>query len=121
MVWFRDLTPGKFVLFTKTLVWKLLGYGKACERGTGTQVHFSSRYTCPEMLLALDQKAETIIAKPSADMWALGLLFWEVLTGNPLLGQKYCVTEVSLIVVFLWQSVLHNWCLSGCALDALCY
>ena len=94
----RDLKPGNVVIFSSNLfTLKLIDLGSACRRGDPAPIEYTLRYAPPEIVTAHKNRDPTIIAHPSTDMWSLGLIFWEVLVGEPLFGNKFTEEEVDLI------------------------
>lgn len=89
----RDLKPENMVMFNDTLSWKLIDFGSWAKRGATSQLEYTLRYAAPE-LLGAHATEDVVQVMPSIDMWALGLIFWEVLTGDPLLGEEYDKEEV---------------------------
>lgn len=91
----RDLKPGNIVVFSSNLFTvKLIDLGSACHTGDNAPIEYTLRYAAPEVVSLHLKKSAFIVAHPSSDLWALGLIFWEVLTGEPLFGQKYSEEEV---------------------------
>ena len=95
----RDLKPGNIVVFTSNLfALKLIDLGSACQRGQSATIEYTLRYAAPELITTHLKNSAEIVAHPSADMWPLGLIFWEILVGEPLFGSNYSEEEVTLFV-----------------------
>ena len=54
----------------------------ACA-GASVQITFSASYAPPEVAQALERGNHTITADAAADVWALGVMAFELLTGEP--------------------------------------
>ncbi|MCA9994779.1 MAG: serine/threonine protein kinase [Anaerolineales bacterium] len=70
----------------------LIDFGSATELKRGVQqLAASIRYSPPEVILALDRKdipARALLTHPQKiDIWALGAILFEVVTGRPLIPQ----------------------------------
>ena len=91
----RDLKPGNIVVFSSNLfTLKLIDLGSACRQGEEAPIEYTLRYAAPEVVSLHLKKVPLIKAHPTSDMWSLGLIFWEVLVGEPLFGQNYTEEEV---------------------------
>lgn len=113
----RDIKPENIVIFNDTLTWKLIDFGSWARKGCVAAFEYTLRYAPPEVLTA-HATDDDILAMPSMDMWALGLLFWEVLTGEALLGQEYTSEQVMSMLMGveelpfethpeMWQRIEH--------------
>ncbi|GMH38877.1 hypothetical protein BSKO_06775 [Bryopsis sp. KO-2023] len=99
----RDLKPSNVVMFSASLSWKLIDFGSWAKKGTKAPIEYTLRYAPPEVLMEHASDATEIIAKPSLDIWSLGLIFWEVLTGDPLFGPEYSEEEVMAMLMGVEQ------------------
>jgi serine/threonine protein kinase len=58
----------------------MTGAGETCP------LSFSIRYAAPEVAAAFERGENTIVADPAADMWALGVIAYELITNSPVFG-----------------------------------
>jgi serine/threonine protein kinase len=65
---------------------------------------FSLQYAAPELVAAAQQGDATIAASPAVDIWALGAVAFELLTGAPILPRGS--SRAALIRVALGQDPL---------------
>jgi len=101
MVVHRDLKPGNIVVFALDFSLKLIDLGSACRKGESAAIEYTLRYAAPEVVSAHLENSAEIVAHPSADLWPLGLIFWEVLVGEPLFGKTYTEEEIMAMLVGL--------------------
>eukprot|EP00892_Ulva_mutabilis_P005644 jgi/Ulvmu1/3451/UM016_0071.1 len=78
----RDLKPGNVLRLPGQHSWTLMDFGCATYAGTDVRLAFSPSYAPPEVAMAAERGARTIVADAAADMWALGLMAFELLTGK---------------------------------------
>ncbi|GMH33422.1 hypothetical protein BSKO_01256 [Bryopsis sp. KO-2023] len=97
----RDIKPGNVVMFSSDLTWKLIDYGCWACNGEEVPIEYTLRYACPEVLSAHGQGLAAIHANSAIamDMWGLGLLFWEVMAGEPLFGDTISDEEVMAMLL----------------------
>lgn len=91
----RNIHPKNFIGFRDSVAWKIVNFEKWSVKSAQVPVIFESSASAPEVLAAVVNDFNTIIAKPSMDIWGLGLIFWEVLTGQPLFDDQLSELEVS--------------------------
>lgn len=67
-----------------------------CTRcaGRSAPLHVNRPYTPPEATLAQDRGRSDIVVEASADMWALGVIAHEVITGTPVVAPPSARDEV---------------------------
>jgi serine/threonine protein kinase len=68
-------------------VWKLVDLGSSAARNTTAPMVFTLAYSAPEVVAAAAAGHTELRVSPAADMWALGVLAYEVLTG---MGLQHC-------------------------------
>lgn len=69
----RDLKPGNTIWLPSRNEWALIDLGCAGQIGQPADMSFSVYYAPPEVLHAYTTGAKSIVAHPSADVWALGV------------------------------------------------
>jgi serine/threonine protein kinase len=69
----RDLKPSNTIWLPSQNKWSLIDFGCACQTGQPAELSFSVYYAPPEVIQAYTRRDATIIADPSADVWALGV------------------------------------------------
>jgi serine/threonine protein kinase len=69
----RDLKPGNTIWLPSQNKWSLIDFGCAGQTGQPAELSFSLYYAPPEVIQAFMRRDATIIADPSADVWALGV------------------------------------------------
>eukprot|EP00892_Ulva_mutabilis_P006501 jgi/Ulvmu1/4222/UM019_0201.1 len=79
----RDLKPGNVLRLPGQHSWTLMDFGCAAHADDDVGITFSPSYAPPEVALAAERGDHTIVADAAADMWALGLMAFELLTGKP--------------------------------------
>lgn len=79
----RDLKPGNVLRLPGQHSWTLMDFGCAARSGTSVPITFSPSYAPPEVAVALERGDRNIVADAAADMWALGVMAFELLTSEP--------------------------------------
>jgi eukaryotic-like serine/threonine-protein kinase len=80
----RDLKPGNVLRRPRQHAWTLIDFGCAAREGAEVPLTFTMAYAPPEVALAIERGDKTCVAQPSADVWALGVMAYELLTGQQL-------------------------------------
>jgi serine/threonine protein kinase len=62
--------------------------------GTLATLSFSPRYAAPEVVAAYEAKELRVLADPSADVWSLGIIAYELLTDTPVFGRGATAASV---------------------------
>ncbi|GAB4814196.1 hypothetical protein N2152v2_001242 [Parachlorella kessleri] len=93
-----DVTPAHIMYFDGERAWKLLGLSGVTRHGSARpEGHRPAtlRYAAPELLLAELQEgtSATHAAERASDMWSLGVLAFEVLTGRQLFDAESYADE----------------------------
>ena len=63
--------------------WRLLDFGIVAREGECTFPRCTPLYAAPEVMQALDH-GQDIVVQPSQDIWALGVMAYEIIAGQPL-------------------------------------
>lgn len=90
----RDLKPGNVLWRPKHHAWTLIDFGCAAEIGTTCPLSFSLLYAPPESIFAVENGQKTTVADPAADMWALGIISYELLTARRVFPRSLNAEEV---------------------------
>jgi len=82
-----DLKPHNFVLVG--LKWKVIDFENACRAGEPVSMRVSPSYCAPELARAvLSKQTECMHAACSLDMWAFGLVIFELFARQPFFADK---------------------------------
>ena len=76
-----DIKPKHFLRFGGE--WKLIDYDSVLEEGDMQRPNCTLKYAPPELVRA-SQHAEPLAVSSSMDVWALGLVLYEFMTGYPI-------------------------------------
>jgi serine/threonine protein kinase len=126
----RDLKPANVMWLPRENRWTVIDFGCAARIGSSVPVAFTLAYAAPEVVYAYEVKQGTIEVTAAADVWSLGVMAFELLTGAPAFrivtdgAVKVCVRMVngvhsaSASVQRDLASRLHN--LSTHEADAAC-
>eukprot|EP00892_Ulva_mutabilis_P002841 jgi/Ulvmu1/12558/UM090_0045.1 len=79
----RDIKPGNILRRPKQHDWTLLDFGCTARIGTMASLSFSLKYAAPEVVHALEAGSKTILAETAVDIWAIGVIAYELLTEEP--------------------------------------
>jgi len=78
----RDLKPGNVMWLPRENRWTIIDFGCVARAGEQASISYSLRYTAPEVIQALAGNERRMIPEPSLDAWALGVMAFELLTGQ---------------------------------------
>jgi serine/threonine protein kinase len=81
-----DLKPQNVVKVGDEDRWKLIDLATACDDGDEVSLDYTLRYAAPEVIKAAAAGAETTARRCSSDMWSLGVMAYELYTGERLFG-----------------------------------
>ncbi|KAK9804261.1 hypothetical protein WJX72_003787 [[Myrmecia] bisecta] len=113
----RNLLPTNFMWFGAQCRWKLLDFRCWAPAGTSVPFPYSLRYTAPEVLTGAASTSACIKAEPSADMWSLGVMAFQMFSGRALFPHaSYTDAEVTSMLLgytklpfesdpALWESI----------------
>ena len=76
-----DVKPANLAFFPEVHKWKLLDIDSALEVGVVGEIITTISYASPEVLAAVKDGQEELAAQSSTDMWAYGIIAFEVFTG----------------------------------------
>jgi len=82
----RDLKPSNVMWFSAAHAWKLLDFDTAALVDDLKPVTYTLIYAAPEIIQAERRGRTRIEVSSSADMWAFGIIAFEVLTGRRFYG-----------------------------------
>ena len=77
-----DVKPANLAFFPMEHKWKLLDIDSALEAGVPGEIITTIPYASPEVLEAVEEGRTELAVHPSADMWAYGIIGFEVFTGT---------------------------------------
>ena len=79
----RDLKPGNIIFLPSAGSWTLIDFGLAGRTGQPPPRGHTPGYAAPEVVAAHEADRPPPLADPSTDAWALGVMAFELLTGQP--------------------------------------
>jgi len=89
-----DLRPSNIMLFRSANKWKLLEFDSASSAGRSTQTSTTVTYAAPEIARAEREGKTEIIPHASADLFAVGVIAFELLTGQRIYGEDATAGKV---------------------------
>jgi len=89
-----DLRPSNVMLFRSVNKWKLLEFDSASPASRSTQTSTTVTYAAPEVAQAEREGKTEIIPHASADLFALGVIAFELLTGQRIYGEDATAGKV---------------------------
>lgn len=79
----RDLKPGNVMWLPRTNRWIIIDFGSVAEAGAAARLSYTLAYAAPEVLRARMEGRSTVEAREAIDVWALGVMAFELFTGEP--------------------------------------
>ena len=77
----RDLKPTNIGYFSRDSSWKLMDLDTAADFGRTAPLSYTPAYAAPEIVKAAHRGDQSIECDPAADMWALGIIAFEIISG----------------------------------------
>ena len=78
----RDIKPENMMFLQRENRWTVIDFGCAARAGEVAPLAYTLVYAPPEVAEALDTGTRTIQVTPAMDAWALGVVAFELLTGQ---------------------------------------
>jgi Protein kinase domain len=103
----RDLKPANVMWLPRENQWTVIDFGCAAEVGKEAPVALSISYAAPEAIVAYRSGQKTHVANPALDIWSLGVMAFELLTGVPALRLHVGRKEVRALHVHV-HMVAHG-------------
>eukprot|EP00892_Ulva_mutabilis_P000511 jgi/Ulvmu1/10460/UM063_0016.1 len=79
----RNLKPTTILWLPRESKWTLTNFANAARIGQAAPLRFTLAYAAPEAAAAVQLQEHALLAEPSQDAWALGVLAVEIFTGSP--------------------------------------
>ncbi len=77
----RDIKPQNILWLQEDNTWRVIDYGCTVHEGDEVEPAFTLRF-CPPELADAHANHERIVAHRSADVWAVGVIAFEMITGE---------------------------------------
>jgi serine/threonine protein kinase len=79
----RDLKPGNVMWQPSRNLWTLIDFGCAARIGTMHDLSLTLAYAAPEVIAEYRKGSRKILVHESVDAWSLGVVAFELFTGEP--------------------------------------
>lgn len=90
----RDLKPPNVMWLPRENRWTLIDFGTAARIGYNARLGFSFAYAAPEVIDTFRNKQKRMVVSASLDSWSLGVVAFELLTGEPPFPLQWSSDEV---------------------------
>lgn len=77
-----NVKPSNILFFLSTHSWKLAGLENARWASRPAPIDYLAEYVAPELLMAEEKGLKDIVLDSSADMWSVGMVAFELLSGE---------------------------------------
>ena len=79
----RDLKPGNVMWLPRQNRWTVIDFGCMARAGEAACLSFTLAYAAPEVVQAFLSRRQYVESTPALDTWSLGVMAFELLTGEP--------------------------------------
>lgn len=97
----RDLKPPNVMWLPRENRWTLIDFGTAARIGCTSRLGFSFAYAAPEVVDTFRSKQKRMVVSAALDSWSLGVVAFELLTGEPPFPLQWSSDEVQILPLFL--------------------
>jgi len=95
----RDLKPSSVMYFPQDGRWKLIDLDAAAIIGEEAKICCTLEYACPEVIIADSQKETRMVTQTSMDLFSLGIICFEVITGERFYGDDFSEESIREAVI----------------------
>jgi serine/threonine protein kinase len=88
----RDMKPSNVVHFPAQFAWKLIDLATTARIGEVAKIVYTREYCSPEVARAVVDGAVSMVAEPTSDLWGVGVIMYELVT-----GQRYFPVEWTVV------------------------
>ena len=78
----RDIKPENMMFLQRENRWTVIDFGCAARAWATAPLDYTLVYAPPEVAQAVHAGAKTVVVTPAMDAWALGVVAFELLTGQ---------------------------------------
>eukprot|EP00892_Ulva_mutabilis_P011411 jgi/Ulvmu1/8642/UM046_0047.1 len=101
----RDLKPPNVMWLPRENRWTVIDFGCAARIGETAPLSFTLAYAAPEVIAAMHAGERTIAATGALDVWAVGVMAFEMLTGATAFAMPF-VSKDDVIAQLLGKQAL---------------
>ena len=80
----RDIKPQNVLWLQEASSWRVIDFGSTVRAGEVVAPEYTLRFAPPELAIALSKREKVFTAHESADIWAVGVMAYEMITGETL-------------------------------------